>query len=88
MTSTLSNVSARRVAVALYQLDLPAVHPDSAAGCVESIIDNKSSLGKLIETDPAAAIAFINLCRQNNIEFPAAYKQNPGAKTSQDVSEH
>jgi signal transduction histidine kinase len=69
MTSTLSNVSARRVAVALYQLDLPAVHPDSAAGCVESIIDNKSSLGKLIETDPAAAIAFINLCRQNNIEF-------------------
>lgn len=69
MTSTLSNVSARRVLLALYQLDLPAVHPDSAAGCVESIIDNKSSLGKLIETDPAVALAFINLCRQNNIEF-------------------
>jgi signal transduction histidine kinase len=69
MTSTLSNVSARRVAVALYQLDLPAVHPDSAAGCVESIIDNKSLLGKLIETDPAVALTFINLCRQNNIEF-------------------
>ncbi|MGD0785826.1 MAG: HDOD domain-containing protein [Sedimentisphaerales bacterium] len=69
MTSTLTNVSARRIVLALYQLDLPAVHPDSAAGCVESIIDDKSSLGKFIETDPAAAIAFINLCRQNNIEF-------------------
>jgi hypothetical protein len=69
MASTSTNVSARRVALALYQLDLPAVHPDSVVRCVESIIDNKSALCTIIETDPAVAVAFINLCRQNNIEL-------------------
>jgi len=69
MTSLLSNVSARSAAFALYQLDLPAVNPDSIARCVKSIIGDKSDFCNLIETDPAAAIIFIDLCRQNNIEF-------------------
>lgn len=69
MASTLPNVSARRITFALYQLDWPAVHPDSTARCIKSVIDNKSGLCSLIETDPAAAIVLINLCRQNNVEF-------------------
>ncbi|MFA5291976.1 MAG: ATP-binding protein [Phycisphaerae bacterium] len=69
MTSLLSNVSARSAAFALYQLDLPAVNPDSIARCVKSIISDKSDLCNLLETDPAAAIVFIDLCRQNNIEL-------------------
>ncbi len=69
MTSPLPNVSARRIALALYQLDLPAVYPDSAVRCIKSVINNKADLCNLIETDPAVAIVFIDFCRQNNIEF-------------------
>jgi signal transduction histidine kinase len=69
MTSILVNVSARRITLALHQLDLPGVHPDSAARCIKSIINNKSGLCCLLETDPAVAIVLINLCRQNNIEL-------------------
>ena len=69
MSSPLVNVSARNVELAFRQLDLPAVHPDSVTSCVKSIIDNKSGLCNLIETDPAVAIAVINLCRRNSVEF-------------------
>ncbi|MBU1517715.1 MAG: HDOD domain-containing protein [Planctomycetes bacterium] len=69
MTSTLANVSVRRITLALHQLDWPRVHPDSTVRCIKSIINNKSGLGILLETDPAAAVAVINLCRQSNIEL-------------------
>ena len=69
MTSTLANVSVRRITLALHQLDWPAVHPDSTVRCIKSIINNKSGLGILLETDPAAAVAVINLCRQDNIKL-------------------
>ncbi|PKL47266.1 MAG: hypothetical protein CVV39_06040 [Planctomycetes bacterium HGW-Planctomycetes-1] len=68
MTSTLANVSARRITVTLHQLDGPAIHPDSAGRCIKSIINNKSGLGVLLETDPAATMAVLNLCRENNIK--------------------
>jgi signal transduction histidine kinase len=69
MTSTLANVSARRITVTLSQLDGPSIHPDSTGRCIKSIINNKSGLGVLLETDPAAAIAVLNLCRENNIKL-------------------
>lgn len=69
MTSTLSNVSARSAAFALYQLDLPAVHPDSVMRCIKSVTDYRPALSNLIQTDPAVAMAMIGLCRQHKIEF-------------------
>lgn len=69
MTSTLSNVSARSAAFALYQLESPAVHPDSITRCIKSITQNKSALGSLAQIDPAAALAMLNLCRQSKIDF-------------------
>ncbi len=70
MTSTLANVSARRIIVSLYQLDGPAIHPDSIARCIKSIINNKTGLSNLIKTDPAATVVILNLCKQNNVELP------------------
>ncbi|MDD5011353.1 MAG: HDOD domain-containing protein, partial [Phycisphaerae bacterium] len=69
MTSTLANVSARRITLALHQLEGLAVHPDSAGRCIKSIINNKAGLGVLLATDPAAATAVLNLCRENNVKL-------------------
>jgi signal transduction histidine kinase len=69
MASILSNVSARNAAFALYQLDCPAVHPDSVLQCIKSVTDYRPALTNIVQTDPAVAIAMLSLCRQNNIEF-------------------
>jgi hypothetical protein len=69
MASILSNVSARNAAFALYQLDCPAVHPDSVIQCIKFVTEFRPALSNLVQTDPAVAIAIINLCRQNNINF-------------------
>ncbi|MCE5340564.1 MAG: HDOD domain-containing protein [Planctomycetaceae bacterium] len=69
MASILPNVSARNAAFALYQLDTPAVHPDSVIRCIKAINEYKPALASVAQTDPAVAIALVNLFRQHNIEF-------------------
>ncbi|OHB48443.1 MAG: hypothetical protein A2Y10_14725 [Planctomycetes bacterium GWF2_41_51] len=69
MTSTLSNVSARNAAFALYQLDFPAVHPDSVIRCIKSVTEYRPALSNIAKSDPSVAIAMLNLCRQHKIEF-------------------
>ncbi|MEN6384817.1 MAG: HDOD domain-containing protein [Phycisphaerales bacterium] len=69
MASILSNVSARNAAFALYQLETPAVHPDSVIQCIKSVTEYRPALTNLVQTDPAVAIAMFSLCRQSNIEF-------------------
>ncbi len=69
MASILPNVSARNAAFALYQLDRLAVHPDSVIRCIKALNEYKSALTSVAQTDPAVAIALVNLFRQHNIEF-------------------
>lgn len=69
MASTLSNVSARNAAFALYQLDSPAVHPHSVIRCIKSASENKSALSNLAQSDPAIALTMLNLCREHKIDF-------------------
>ncbi|OHB59114.1 MAG: hypothetical protein A2Y12_12855 [Planctomycetes bacterium GWF2_42_9] len=69
MASVLSNVSARNAAFALYQLDCPAVHPDSVTQCIKSATEHRPALIHIAQTDPAVAIAMFSLCRQHNVEL-------------------
>jgi signal transduction histidine kinase len=69
MASILPNVSARNAAFALYQLDTPAVHPDSVLRCIKAVNEYRPALANIAQTEPAVAIALVNLFRQHNIEF-------------------
>jgi len=68
MASILPNVSAQTAAFALYQLDTPAVHPDSVIQCIKAVTQDRRSLTSAAQTDPALAVALINIFRQHNIE--------------------
>jgi len=69
MASILSNVSAQSAAFALYQLDEPAAAPNSAIRCIKAVNEYRSALESIAQTDPAIAIAFLNLFRQYNVKF-------------------
>lgn len=69
MTSILTNASARSAAFALYQLEQPAVHPDSVARGIKYATQHRPALSNLAKSDPSVAMVMLNLCRQNKVEF-------------------
>jgi len=87
MTSILPNGSAQSAAFALYQLDVPAVHPDIAIRCVKSIIEDKSGFVHIALTDPAISIVLFKLCRDcgikisfDNLDFKLLVNKIPNQK--------
>jgi signal transduction histidine kinase len=69
MTAFASNISAQRVRLSVCKLNSLAAHPACIAGCLESINNADENLRLYVESDPAIALAIINLCRQEKIFF-------------------
>ncbi|MHB0945919.1 MAG: ATP-binding protein [Sedimentisphaerales bacterium] len=72
MTAFATNISAQRVRLSVCKLDCLSVHPASITGCLESINNADENLRLYCESDPAIALAIINLCRQQEIPFDFA----------------
>ncbi|OHB42659.1 MAG: hypothetical protein A2Y13_07645 [Planctomycetes bacterium GWC2_45_44] len=72
MTAFATNISAQRVRLSVCKLDSLFAHPASITGCLESINNADENLRLYCESDPAIALAIINLCRQQEIPFDFA----------------
>ncbi len=84
MTQPAPNISAQRTKLAVYQLNCLTAHPACAARCANRLSGAGSyeDISIFPESDPAIALAVINLCRQKNIpvdfkklDFPALIKR-------------
>ncbi|MFA6187127.1 MAG: ATP-binding protein [Phycisphaerae bacterium] len=84
MTAFATNISAQRVRLSVCKLNSLTAHPACIAGCLESINNADENLRLYSESDPAIALAIINLCRQQeipldfaNLNFASLLRQIP-----------
>ncbi|MGB8225241.1 MAG: ATP-binding protein [Sedimentisphaerales bacterium] len=68
MTQNTSNISAQRIKLSVYELDCLSAHPLCAVKCAEYLSAGSYDNASLcLASDPAVALAVINLCKQKNI---------------------
>ena len=83
MTLSMVNISAQKVKLSVYELDCLIAHPICAAKCAGYLsIDSYENASLCLESDPAIALAVINLCREKdvpvdlgNLDFSSLLKQ-------------
>ncbi len=69
MTQLAANISAQRVKLSVHQLNCLTAHPACVARCAGCLSQSGSyeDISPFPQSDPAIALAVINLCRQKNI---------------------
>jgi signal transduction histidine kinase len=74
MAATATNISAQRVKLSVCQLEGLIAHPACIAGCLEALFGSypNDRLRLCIESDPAIALAVIELCRDKDIALDFA----------------
>ncbi|MCX5632260.1 MAG: HAMP domain-containing sensor histidine kinase [Phycisphaerae bacterium] len=70
MTQNTSNISAQRIKLSVYESDCLSAHPLCAVKCAEYLSAGSYDNASLcLASDPAVALAVINLCKQKNISI-------------------
>jgi signal transduction histidine kinase len=70
MTQHTSNISAQRIKLSVYESDCLSAHPLCAVKCAEYLSAGSYDNASLcLASDPAVALAVINLCKQKNISI-------------------
>src|SRR3972149_1654178 len=74
MSASATNISAQRVRLSVCQLDCLTAHPACIACCLESLSagNDDENVRLCVESDPAIALAVVNLCRGENIRLDFA----------------
>ena len=74
MTASATNISAQKVRLSVCQLDCLTAHPACVVGCLESMSagNGGEDIRLCVESDPAIALAVVNLCRGENIRLDFA----------------